>query len=346
MNFNIRLIRQQRRRMEREALKQSDALARQRYRIILALDNNESPSLIHDVLGVARSTVYRVAYRFLAVGDAALRDQRQNAPPRKLTEEYMQRLEELIYMTPRELGWQRSTWTTELLALQMEQETGIHFHRTHVWRLLQFCRIRWGRPRPVPPGWAKTRKKAARAREIERLLASLPADEVAVYEDEVDIHLNPKIGPCWMPEGVQFEVETPGKNEKRYIFGGLNPKTGNIVWITSAKKNSGVFIEWLKALCKTYRRYTTIHVICDNYIIHKSKKTLAALATMGRVVLHFLPPYSPDCNPIERLWGELHANITRNHKHKVIEALMSDVESFLRNAIPYPGSQPSLSKAA
>ena len=52
---------------------------------------------------------------------------------------------------------------------------------------------------------------------------TFPDDEMRVCADEVDIHLNPKIGPCWIPKGMQFEVETPGKNQKRYVFGGLNP---------------------------------------------------------------------------------------------------------------------------
>jgi hypothetical protein len=43
----------------------------------------------------------------------------------------------------------------------------------------------------------------------------LADDEVVPYADEADIHLNPKIGPCGMPRGAQFEVETPGKNVKR-----------------------------------------------------------------------------------------------------------------------------------
>jgi len=42
---------------------------------------------------------------------------------------------------------------------------------------------------------------------------------VAVYEDEVDIHLNPKIGLDWMGLGQQKEVVTPGKNVKRYLAG-------------------------------------------------------------------------------------------------------------------------------
>ena len=136
------------------------------------------------------------------------------------------------------------------------------------------------------------------------------------------------------------------KNKKRYVFGGLNPHSGHLVWLASERKNSAVFIEWLRLLRKAYRRYRVIHVVCDNYIIHKSKKTLAAVAKMGCFMRHFLPPYSPEHNPIERLWSELHANVTRNHKRKLIGVLMRDVENFLEAATPYPGSLPSLASMA
>ena len=52
---------------------------------------------------------------------------------------------------------------------------------------------------------------------IRRLIRNLGPDEVAVYEDEVDIHLNPKIGLDWMLQGQQKEVLTPGQNQKRYL---------------------------------------------------------------------------------------------------------------------------------
>jgi len=136
-------------------------------------------------------------------------------------------------------------------------------------------------------------------------LDGLGKDEVVVYADEVDIHLNPKIGPCWMPKGSQFEVETPGKNQKRYVVGGLNKKTGKVIWIVTEKKNSAAFIAWLKHLRNRYRRYRRIHVVCDNYIIHKSKITC-----------------------------------------KAMDELMNDVDAFLKTASPYPGSRPSLAKAA
>ena len=58
----------------------------------------------------------------------------------------------------------------------------------------------------------------------------------------------------------------------------------------------------------------------------------------GRIVLHFLPPYSPNHNRIERLWRELHANVTRNHRCRTLSELLRNVERFLRR-YPRPGHE-------
>jgi hypothetical protein len=77
----------------------------------------------------------------------------------------------------------------------------------------------WRRPRPVvgPVDPDHTFKLLA----IQELLRTLPPDEVAVFQDEVDIHLNPKIGAARMPRGRQAEVVTPGNNQKRHLAGSL-----------------------------------------------------------------------------------------------------------------------------
>ncbi len=60
-------------------------------------------------------------------------------------------------------------------------------------------------------------------------------------------------------------------------------------------------------LAAEYRDARRIHLIADNYIIHSSEKTRRFLAQFGgRVVLHFLPPYCPDDNRIERVWLDLY----------------------------------------
>ena len=45
--------------------------------------------------------------------------------------------------------------------------------------------------------------------------------------------------------------------------------------------------------------------------------------------LHFLPPYCPDENRIERLWEDLHANVTRNHRHHSMRSLLAAVLRWL-----------------
>lgn len=80
-----------------------------------------------------------------------------------------------------------------------------------------------------------------------------------------------------------------------------------------------------------------------SFIIHKSRRTRRHLAELGgRIVLHFLPPYSPESNVIERLWKQLHDHVTRNHKHRAIEPLMEAVDEFIEGAQPFPGTQVSL----
>ncbi len=57
-----------------------------------------------------------------------------------------------------------------------------------------------------------------------------------------------------------------------------------------------------------------LHLILDNYRIHTSQRThLALVALRRKAQLHFLPPYCPDDNRIERVWKDLHDNVARNH---------------------------------
>ena len=111
------------------------------------------------------------------------------------------------------------------------------------------------------------------------------------------------------------------------------------------KRRIDLFIRLLAKLKKVYPKAKRIHLILDNYSIHSSKKVEISLRHFAKNFrLHFLPPYSPEHNRIEKLWKQLHANITRNHKCQTIEQLMKNVERFLARASPFPGSKPSIAK--
>ena len=81
-----------------------------------------------------------------------------------------------------------------------------------------------------------------------------------------------------------------------------------------------------------HRRAHRVHIILDNYGIHNSKATRRVLNSLrGKIVLHFLPPYCPDHNPIERVWLDLHSSVTRNHRRRSMRELGRDVIHFLDN---------------
>lgn len=304
-----------------------------RYLIILSLAEGTSPAQTARQLKVSRSTVYRVAGRFRQCGEAGLADRREDNGERKLDEDFLATLIQLVGASPQTYGWSRPTWTRELLGLTMQEVTGVTIHPSTMSKALQRIGARRGRPKPrvnCPWSTAAKNRRLEALRELER---TLPANEILVYEDEVDIHLNPKIGWDWMLRGEQKTVLTPGKNQKRYLAGAWNPRSGELTWVNSDRKDSWLFIDMLWTLLETYSGAARIHVILDNYCIHSTRQSQLTLGSPAgqRLKLHFLPPYCPDHNRIERTWQDLHANVTRNHTHQSIEGLLEDVDQYLRN---------------
>ena len=173
---------------------------------------------------------------------------------------------------------------------------------------------------------------------INEALGRCSADHPVFYEDEVDIHLNPKLGADWMLRGQQKKVATPGQNRKHYLAGALHAGTGNVTYVASDSKDTDLFLSLLQTLKRTYRRARSITLILDNYIIHKSKKAQRWLAKNPKFIVLYQPVYSPWVNQIERLWHALHETITRNHQCRTLGELLRRVFYFLDHAAPFPGN--------
>jgi transposase len=329
MNFiQIVLPRQTRRRLLRAARKTHDAAGRVRYMIVIHSVQGKSQRQIADALGCDVSTVKRVRGRWRECGEAGLIDRREdNATQAKVDAFYVAQLLRVLEHSPQSYGHRRPTWTLEVMIAVMAEQGFERVSRTTMSRLLKKLGVRHGRPKPTVACPWNPQARRRRIRMIRTLIDTLPGDEAAVWEDEVDIHLNPKIGPDWMLPSTQRRVRTPGKNVKRYIAGAMDARTDNLAWVSGEKKNSRLFIALLRKLLRVYADRKVIHVILDNYAIHTSVQTRVFLAEHGdRLRLHFLPPYCPDDNRIERrVWRELHANVTRNHRCGDIEELMEEV---------------------
>lgn len=284
----------------------------------------------HD-LDIARSTVGRTAHRFVSDGVDGLFDQRRFNGATKADDGFCRRVAGLLHRSPDHFGWMRPTWTRELLCLQIQREGWPTVAVCTMGRVLAQLGARLGCPKPVVLcPWPRD-ARLLRLAELRGLERCATPDEPVLYGDEVDIHLNPKIGRDWMLPGQQRRILTPGQNQKFYLAGALDVCTGKLHTTGAHHKGAALFCPLLRLLAARYPRARRIHLIVDNYGVHKSlaaRRLLDALG--GRVQLHFLPPYCPDANRIERVWQDLHANVTRNHRCRTLNQLLANARRYLQ----------------
>jgi transposase len=238
---------------------------------------------------------------------------------------------------PLNFGYVRSRWCCATLALVLLDVHHVSVSVETIRRWLHGQQMVWRRPRPVLERRDANRSRKLKA--IRQLLAHLPSDQIAFFQDEVDVSTNPKIGCMWMPRGKQAKVPTPGDNHKRYLAGSMDWRTGTLIATEGKGRNADLFLAHLDELRWRYRGYHTIHVICDNAAFHtakRSKKAAEYLRKWGhRIVLHYLPKYAPETNPIERVWWHLHDEVTRNHRCFDIGELVQLVMRWLEERNPF-----------
>lgn len=317
--------------LQRDSKRCKDADARVRYRIVLLSDQRFSGKKIARALGCSTSTVSRTLSRFERYGQAGLIDRREDNGQVLADGRYARTVAWILASGPQAFFHRRPTWTKRLLIRTAKAYTGVTVSRTTMGRVLKRLKARRGRPKPdAPCPWGENARKR-RVAAIHALIDTLPKNQAAVWEDEADVDLNPRIGFDWMLPGTQRHVMTPGTNVKRYLAGAMDARTERLVWVKGQRKNSRLFIDLLKRLLVEYADRQVIHVILDNYVIHSSRQTKLWLAEFGgKFRLHFLPPYCPDDNRIERkVWREMHANVTVNHCCRTIDQLMAEVVCYL-----------------
>ncbi|EDM6167706.1 TPA: IS630 family transposase [Salmonella enterica] len=328
--------------MRKEAQQTHDKNHARRLIAMLMLHQGMTVTDVARLLCAARSSVGRWINWFTLHGVEGLKSLRPGRAPRWPVADILQLLPLLVQRSPKDFGWLRSRWSTELLALVINRLFDVTLHRSTLHRYLRQADMVWRRAAPTlkikDPHYEEKRLV------IDQALAQEQTAHPVFYQDEVDIELNPKIGADWMPKGQQKRIATPGQNQKHYLAGALHSGTGRVHYVSGSSKSSDLFISLLETLRRTYRRAKTITLVADNYIIHKSRKVERWLEENPKFRLLFLPMYSPWLNPIERLWLSLHETITRNHQCRYMWQLLKQVAQFMNAASLFPGNQQGLAK--
>jgi putative transposase len=140
----------------------------------------------------------------------------------------------------------------------------------------------------------------------------------------------------WSPVGQQVMIPTPRQPYKRYGLGAANYHTGETVVIFRQRQRRHEVAELLQAILDKHP-HETIYMVWDNSSTHADNEVEAVVrATAGRLILLYLPTYSPWLNPIEMLWRHFRREVTHCELFESVKALLHAAQNFFDRYITCP----------
>lgn len=148
------------------------------------------------------------------------------------------------------------------------------------------------------------------------------------YADEFNISWYPTLQAIWSPKGQQVMIPTPAQPTKHYGIGAVNYHRGDTVVLLKRHKRRQEIAELLEALLDKHPT-GTIYVAWDNAGTHEDDEVERVVrAAAGRLVLLYLPTYSPWLNPIEMLWRQFRREVTHNELFQTVKSLLAAARDF------------------
>lgn len=145
-------------------------------------------------------------------------------------------------------------------------------------------------------------------------------------EDEVHFQRHSSLIRMWAPKGQQPRVVSASTRQKMGFFGALNLKTGCLLTKEASTFNAETFGDFLRYLLQ--HTQGRVYLILDNASWHKARDLRDFfIQNQNRLVCIFLPPYSPELNPIERVWRITRRQVTHNRYFESVQELKTALTS-------------------
>lgn len=159
-------------------------------------------------------------------------------------------------------------------------------------------------------------------------------NEPILFIDGVHPTQGTKLAYGWMPKGQKTMVETTGSRTRLNIMGALNLNDiGSTVIQEYDRINSLNIGKFFIAIRETYPVKQKVHIILDGAGYHRSE-LVKEWAYVMNIELHYLPPYSPNLNPIERLWKVMNEHVRNNRYFATAKAFRTAVRGFFNETLP------------
>jgi transposase len=212
--------------------------------------------------------------------------------------ELISHLEEHTYLAAREVCAHVKAWY------------GVEYTVAGINEWLHCHKFSYKKPKATPAK-ADPAKQEEFIAAYEKLRDERSKDEPILFLDAVHPTMATKISEGWIRTGHNKPIASTASRTRVNLVGALNLETMAVTSAAYETVNSASLVSFLGTLRDVYKSAPTVHVILDRGSYNISNETKESASKHG-ITLHHLPPYSPNLNPIERLWKVLGERVRNN----------------------------------
>lgn len=166
------------------------------------------------------------------------------------------------------------------------------------------------------------------------LRANLPAEDGIMFMDSCHPSMATKLSYGWIKKGQSKPIETTASRTRVNLVGAINLSEISKPVICSYTTVDGEsIVDFLRQVRKHSTIKGTIHLVLDQAGYHRSYEVVNAAAKLN-IKLQYLPPYSPNLNPIERLWKVMNEYARNNNFFATANAFRQSIDNFFQHTIP------------
>lgn len=308
-------------------------LERRRRRAVQAVDRGESPEVVASTYGINRASMYRWLKMARQFDGLAAKPHPGRAP--RLSSEQLQRLETLLLQGAKAHGWSTDLWTCQRVTQLIQRHFGVAFHHDHVGRFLH-ARLRWSPQKPR----RRARERDEGAIEYWRQVRFPKLAQAArrrgahlVFLDESGFQLTPTVRRTWAPRGSKPVHDCWQKRERLSAISCItvSPKARRLNLFFTLLSHNAHGDDVVAFLRQVRRHVGKQTLFWDGSRIHrKSQVVQAYLAKHPDIVAEDLPPYAPELNPDEQVWGWSKygrlANLAANDIDELAEHVVDELD--------------------
>jgi transposase len=306
--------------LEHQLKKTRDLSEWKRLFAILSYENGQSVDEIAYHLRIAPSTV-ETYLREYHHHDKTKNDPRGGSQS-KLTLEESEKLEkhltEITYLKVR-----------EIIAF-VSQEFGKAFSRSGMNAWLKDRGFIYKKPEKIP-GKIDPEAQEEFVKAYEELKKDLGPNEELYFMDAIHPEYQSQAVCGWIKKGDKKTIQTTGKQSRLHFSGALSLSKMEPFIKEYKTIDADAIIDFFKELENNPSE--KIYVVLDNARAHRNKK-LEAYLENSKISLVYLPPYSPNLNPIERLWKIMRQTVCYNRYYSSCSDFFESVRSFFRDKVP------------